>query len=129
MRIFIFAQLDDEMGGRCARHIHQYRTGARNLRGRLVEARPVERHPVIAGIAAKDRARLKTNHCFTAIPDASGVVTVTGANERISAVTGDTASAPYPAPEGAAGGAGGPCCYTGRIIYRHSHSPAIKKAR
>src|SRR4029077_4610560 len=123
MRVSIFAHLDDEMGGRCARHVHQYRARARNLRGRLVEARPIERHPVIAGIAAKDRARLKTNHCFTAIPDPSGVDTVTGGNERIGAVTGDTASAPYTAADGAVQSAGGPCCYTGWIIYRHSHQP------
>src|SRR4029453_2394782 len=117
----------DETGGRCARHIDQYRARGRNLRVPLVEARPIERHPVIAGIAAKDRARLKTNHCFTAIPDPSGVVTVTSASERIDAVTGHTASAPYTASGGAVEGAWGPCCYTGWIIYRHAHQPAIKK--
>src|SRR4029077_8991407 len=112
-------------GGRCARHIHQYRARGRNLSVPLVEARPIERHPVIAGIAAKDRTRLKANHCFTAIPDPSGVVTVTGANERIGAVTGDTASAPYTAAHGAVEGAAGPCGYTGRIIYRHANQPAM----
>src|SRR6266513_3450351 len=100
MRVFIFAHLHDEMGGRCARHIYQYRACASNLRVLLVEARPIERHPVIAGIAAKDRARLKTNHCFATIPDPSGVETVTGANERIGAVTGHPASAPYTAADG-----------------------------
>src|SRR5215470_14083241 len=127
MRVFIFAHLHDEMGGRCPRHVHQYRACASNLRGLLVEVRPIERHPVIASIAAKDRARLKTNHCFTAIPDPSGVVTVTGGDVRIGAVTGDAARAPYTTAVDAVEGAGGPCCYTGRIIYGHSHQPPIKK--
>src|SRR4029453_19302403 len=126
MGIFIFAQLDDETGGRCARDIHQHWTRPRNLSELLVEARPIERHPVITGIAAKDRARLKPNYCFTAIPDPSGAVTVPGANEQISAVTGHTARAPYTAADGAASGTGGPCCYTGRIIYRYAHQPSIK---
>src|SRR5207249_3922985 len=89
--------------------------------GRLVEGRPIERHPVIARIAAKYRARLKTNHCFTAAPGGR-LESVSGANERTGAVTGDAASAPYTAADGA----GGPCCHTGRIIYRHSHQPAMK---
>src|SRR5436305_1880339 len=99
MRVFIFAHLHDETGGRCARHVHQYRARARNLRGRLVEARPIERHPVIAGITAKYRARLKTNHCFAAAPGGR-LKSVSGANERIGAVTGYAASAPYTAADG-----------------------------
>src|SRR4029453_2774395 len=118
MGIFIFAQLDDETGGRCARDVHQHRTRACNLSGLLVEARPIERHPVIAGIAAKDRARLKPNYCFVAAP-VRRLKSVTGANEQISAVTGHTASAPYTAADSA----GRPCCYTDRIIYRYAHNP------
>src|SRR5260370_16710208 len=98
MRIFIFAQLDDETGGRCARHVHQYRTRARNLRVPLVEARPIERHPVIAGVTAKDRPRLKTNHCFPAIPDPSAVVTLTPANKPIPPLPRTPAPPPYTSP-------------------------------
>jgi hypothetical protein len=50
--------------------------------------------------------------------------TVTGANERIGAVTGYTASTPYTATDDA----GSPCRHTGRIIYGHSHQPAMINA-
>src|SRR5204863_696702 len=56
---------------------------------------PVGRRPVITGIAGKDRPRLKTNHGFTAAPCPSSLESVTGGNERIIAVTGDTAYTPY----------------------------------
>src|SRR5206468_46246 len=79
--------------------------------------------PVIAGRPSKDRARLKTNHCFAAAPDPSSVVSVAGGNEQIGAVTGDAANSPYTA----AHGAGGPCRYAGRIIYWHAHQPAMIK--
>jgi hypothetical protein len=49
---------------------------------------------------------------------------VTRGNERIVALAGDAANAPY----SAANGAGGPCCYAGWIIYRHAHQPAMVKA-
>src|SRR5437016_10298421 len=102
MRVFIFAHLHDEMRRRRSRHVHQHRARASNLRGRLVEGRPIERHPVNARIAAKYRARLKTNHCFTAAPGGR-LESVSGANERTGAVTGDAASAPYTAADGAGG--------------------------
>src|SRR5262245_2034123 len=89
----------------------------------LVVGQPIQRCPVIAGVAAKDRPRLKNNHCCAAAP-VRRLESVTGGNKRIGAVTGDTASAPYTA----ACDAGGPCCYTGWIIYRHSHQPAMKRA-
>ena len=45
---------------------------------------------------------------------------VTRSNERIYAVTGDATNGPYsPASD-----AGGPCCYAGRILYRHAYQPA-----
>src|SRR6266496_1037432 len=88
-----------------------------------VEVQPIERHPVIARVAAKDWARLKTNHCVAAAP-VRRLVSITGGNKRIGAVTGDAASAPYTAADIA----GGPCCYTGWIIYRHSHQPAMIEA-
>src|SRR4030095_13846736 len=84
---------------------------------------PIERRPVIAGVAAKDRARLKTNHCVAAAP-VRRLESITGGNKRIGAVTGDAARAPYTAADVA----GGSCCYAGRIIYRHSHQPAMKEA-
>src|SRR5206468_7235820 len=82
--------------------------------------------PVIAGITAKDRARLKTNHCFAPAPDPSSVVSVTSRNEWIRAITGHAANSPYAAPGGTVSGARGPCRYAGWIIYRHAHQPAIK---
>ena len=82
---------------------------------------PIDRSPIIAGRSAKDRARLKTNHCFAAAPDPSSVVSVAGGNVQIGAVTGDAANSPYTA----AHGAGGPCRYAGWIIDRHAQDPAI----
>src|SRR5581483_5738708 len=122
MRVLIFAHLDDKMGGRCTRHVHQQWARAM-IPVMLVEVQPIDRHPIIAGIAAKDRTRLKTNHCVAAAPGWR-LESVTGANERIGAVTGDTARAPYTATDGA----GGPCRYTGWIVYRHSHQPPMIEA-
>ena len=67
----------------------------------LSRVEPIERRPVIGGDAAKDRARLEANHCFAATPVAASVESVTSSNERIGAITGDAADAPYCAAVGA----------------------------
>ena len=88
---------------------------------------PIGWCPEIGGRSAKDRAGLKTNHCFAAAPDPSSEDSVTGRNERIGAVTGDAAHAPYGAAPytNVADGAGSPRCYAGWIIYRHAYQPAM----
>src|SRR5580704_1795766 len=121
--VAIFAQRDDETGRCRTRHVHQQWTRASDLLVCLIELEPIGGRPVIAGIAAKNRARLKTNHCFAAAPVASRSGSVTGGNKRIGAVTGDAPDSPYTA---AVKWSGSPCCYAGRIIYRHSHQPAMK---
>src|SRR5262249_40854721 len=105
-------------------HIQQQWTRASLIHIVIVQqCKPVGRRPVIAGRSTKDRARLKTNHCFAAAPGPSGVVSVPGGNEGIATVTGDTASCPYTA----AHGAGGPRCYAGWIVDRHTHQPAMPR--
>src|SRR5437868_15425535 len=93
------------MRRRGARHVHKYWTRAPNIQVQIVKVAPVGRCPVIAGIAAKDRARLKTNHCFAALPVPS--ISITGGNKWIGAVTGDSAHSPYrPTVDIVAGGRG-----------------------
>src|SRR5216110_2454707 len=114
--------------GRCRpRHVHQQRAGVTQIQVVSVELEPIGWYPVIAGITAKDRARLKANHCFAPTPDPSGEDSVTGRNEWIAAVTGHAANSPYGAAPytNVADGAGGPCCYAGWVIYRHAHQPAM----
>ena len=48
------------MGGRSAWHVHKQWTGATQIEVVKIQIEPVCRRPVIAGIAAKDRARLET---------------------------------------------------------------------
>jgi hypothetical protein len=89
---------------------------------------PIGWRPVIPGIAAKDRPRLEAYHGFAAAPGPPREGSVTGSNERIGAVTGHAANAPYRAAPYTriANGAGGPCSYAAGIIYRHAHQPAMK---
>src|SRR5205823_10397547 len=71
IRIAIFTHSNDEAGRCSAWHVHKYWTRAPKIQVQIVEVAPVGRRPVIAGIATKDRARLKTNHCFAALPVSS----------------------------------------------------------
>src|SRR5262249_23890083 len=110
-----------------AGHVHQQRTGATQIEVAIVELEPIGWYPEIGGRSAKNRPRLKTNHCFAPTPDPSGEVSVTGSNEWIAAVTGHAANSPYGAVPytNGADGAGGQCCYAAWVIYRHSHQPAM----
>ena len=95
IRVAIFAHRDDKMDGVAPGTSTSNGPEPPRSMVAIVESMPIGRRPVIAGIAAKDRARLKTNHCFAAAPVPSSVESVTGGNERIGAVTGDAADAPY----------------------------------
>ena len=97
-----------------------------------VKIEPVPRRPVIAGISAKNRARLEADDCFAAAPDSSSIGSVAGGNERkrIGAIAGDAADSPYRGAVCVRSGSTSPCCYcAGRVraIYRHSHQPAMIK--
>lgn len=85
---------------------------------------PIQRRPVVAGRTAKNRTWLEANDCFATSPVASGVKGVTRGNERINAIAGDAADAPYSAADDIRR----PSHYTGRVAYRHSYEPAMKKA-
>ena len=86
---------------------------------------PIFRHPIIGGRATKDRAGLEANHCFSTLP-ICGAEGVTSDNKRVLPIASDAADSPY----GTAVGVGGrsPCCYAGRIVYRHAYEPAMKNA-
>src|SRR5437870_1071347 len=111
------------MRRRRAWHVHKYWTRAPKIQVQVVKVAPVGRRPVIAGIAAKDRARLKTNDCFAALPVSS--IRITGSNKRIGAVTGDSTHSPYRPTMIIRAGRGGPCRHAGRIIYRHAYQPTM----
>src|SRR5438309_928742 len=124
----IFAHCDNETGRCCAWYVHQQWTGATQIEVELIEiVEPVGGRPKIAGISTKDWARLKANYCFTTVPGPSGIESVTGGNERIVAVTGDTTDAPDRAAVRAGAGARSPCCHAGWVAYRHAHQPAMIK--
>src|SRR5215475_1420142 len=109
-------------------HVDEQRARAPKILILAVETLPVSRHPVIAGVTAKDRARLKFNHCFATSPGPSSVESVTRGNEGIIAIAGNTAYSPYRAAVRAGGGGRGPCRNAGWFIYRHSYQPAIVSA-
>src|SRR5438128_1840792 len=99
------------MRRRRAWHVHKYWTRAPKIQGQAVKVAPVGTRLVIAGIAAKDRTRLKTNHCFAPLPVPS--IRVTGGNERIIAVTGDTTHSTYRSTVVIGAGGRGPCRHAG----------------
>src|SRR5947208_10060863 len=84
IRLTVFAQLDHQIRWRRSRHIHQQRAGATQIDIAIVELKPVGRHPVIAGIAGKNWAWLKTNHRFAPAPCAARIEGVTRGNEWIA---------------------------------------------
>ena len=95
----ILAKRDHEMRRRCAGHIHQQRPGPAQIEVQSVKIEPVERRPIIAGRAAKDRSWLKANHCFALAPCPARIESVTRSNEWISAITGNSPHAPCPAAD------------------------------
>ena len=119
--IAIFTHRNDQIGRCRARHVHQQWTGTTEILVVIVEVEPIERRPEIA----KGQIRLKANDCFAATPASSSVDSVTGGNDRIDAVTGNAADAPYTAAVYTVVVAGSPCCYAGWIIYWHAHEPAM----
>src|SRR5215475_15199212 len=114
------------MGRRRARYVHQQWAAAAKIDVCAVELKPVCRHPIIAGVAAKGRARLETNHRFAAVPVAAGVKRVTGRNKWVFPVAGNPANAPYSTAPRTAMSRAGPRRYSRGIIYGHAHKPAVK---
>src|SRR5690349_705626 len=121
MRVFILAHYNNQMRRRCPRNIHEQWARAPQIPVILVKGQPIDRGPIVTGVTAKDRTRLKTNQCFATTPDPSRVVSIACSRKSISAITRNPANAPYPAAESA----GSPCCYTGWIIDRYSEQPAM----
>src|SRR4029077_11387845 len=111
--IAIFAQCNHETGRGRAGNVHEQWTGTTQIQVAIVELLPIGGYPVIAGIAAEDRARLKTNHCFAATLVSVSVTRVTSRNEWIAAFTGHATDSPYRAALGACS----PCCDISWIIY------------
>jgi hypothetical protein len=126
IRIAIFAERNDQPGGRRARYIDKQWARAAQIFVIRVEELPVGRRPVITRVIAKDGPWLKANHCLATTPGISRVCKgVTGDNKRIVAIAGDTASGPHPTAEPTRS----PPNHTGRIIQRHSDYPtAIQSA-
>ena len=120
MRVFIFAHRNDKTGGGCPGTSTS--NGPEPARSTVasVEVRPIGRRPVITGIAAKDRARLKANHCLAAAPGGRLKLLPVATNAFVPSLA--TPLTPHiPPPDGAVG----PCRHASRIIYRHSHQPAM----
>ena len=80
--VAIFAQGDNQVGRRGAGHVHNHWARAAEIGVAAVQRLPVSRHPVICGIAAKNRARLETNDRFAAAPG-TGHAAIPSGNKQI----------------------------------------------
>ena len=65
----------------------------------VVEREPIDRCPVICGLAGPIGAGLQADDCFAAHPVAARVKRVPGDYERVRAVAGDAAMSPNPASQ------------------------------
>src|SRR5215472_5441759 len=121
----VLTQGDHEMRRRRTGHVHQQWARAAQIEVETVQSEPIFRHPVIGGRATKDWAGLEANYCFSTFPN-WGIEGVTSGNKRVLPIASNTADSPY----GTAVRVGGssPCCYAGRIVYRHAYEPAMKEA-
>src|SRR5215472_10152159 len=127
----ILTQGNHEVGRRCTGHIHQQWAGAAHIEVEIVMSEPVFGRPVIGWRTTKDRAGLEADHCFAAVPGASGIKRVSSRNKWIFTIAGDPADPPYGAAVGTWAGVRSrrPCCYYAgwiRIIYRDAYEPAMK---
>ena len=93
-------------------------------KSRASSVEPIFGHPVIGGGAAKDRAGLEANDCFSTFPT-WGTEGVTSGNEGVLPVASDAADSPY--GTAVVIGGRGPCCHAGRIVYRDAYEPAMKR--
>ena len=100
----------------CTGHVDNQRAATEILIPRSIDCQSLD--PVIAGSLLKIGPGSKQS--LLRRRSSRSLESVIWSNERIHAVAGDAANGPYsPASD-----AGGPCCYAGRIIYRHANQPA-----